>query len=215
MTAVSYYTGPLRGNVARYAALRDYHVVVTKLLEGARGLLSKAFPGCAFEAFTDNSPIPEVYAAVLAGLGVRGGNGLLITPEYGSYVVLGELVTDLLLAPSVPQSGGCGSCGRCREACPEPAAFSDKTLCVSGLTQKKGPLTQREEELIKKAGTVFGCDRCQDVCPHNRAPKKTWVAEFYEGIVPTVDADTNLTERAWAWRGRDVLRRNLDIVNNR
>lgn len=213
ITAVSYYTGELHGNVARYAALRDYHRIVGELLNTAKLQLLEQFPGYIFEAFADNSPIPEVRAAVLAGLGFRGKNGLLITEEYGSYVVIGELVTDLPLAATPPASlPGCGGCSLCRQACPSPGALDDKRRCVSGLTQKKGALSPEEKALIKKAGYIYGCDHCQTVCPRNRGGRPTWVKDFYEGIIPLVDTDTSLEDRAFAWRGRKTLLRNLEIL---
>ncbi len=105
MCAFPYRTEDSPGrNISRYAVVADYHRVVRSALEQAADKLSARLGG-AFVPFVDASPIPEVACAVRAGLGVRGKNGLLITREYGSFVFLGELVTDLPLPCSPPDTG--------------------------------------------------------------------------------------------------------------
>ena len=90
-----YYVGEFpERNLSRYAIVPDYHKVAGELLENVCSRLREAFPG-EFQWFADNSPIREVDAAVRAGLGVLGKNGLLLHPEYGSWLFLGTIVTDL------------------------------------------------------------------------------------------------------------------------
>ena len=84
-------------NISRYAIVADYHIVAMEMLNSISEQLMLEFPGFQFEPFVDNSPIREVHAAVLAGIGVLGKNALLIHPQYGSYVFIGEIVTDLAL----------------------------------------------------------------------------------------------------------------------
>ena len=111
-----YYTGehPER-NISRYAMVTDYHLIAGEYLQRFCEALRQQFPNNRFEPFTDNSPVPEVRSALLAGLGRKGKNGLLLHPDYGSYVFIGEVVTDLALEPDVPLSpSDCLNCGQAR-----------------------------------------------------------------------------------------------------
>ena len=109
------------GNLSRYAAVGDYHEIVPQYLKRAVSALEQAFPEEAFVPFTDNSPIPEVRAAALAGLGRIGQNGLLIHERYGSWVFIGEIVTTLPIDAPPHQIRPCIGCGRCISACPTGA----------------------------------------------------------------------------------------------
>ena len=80
----------------------DYHLIAGEYLQRFCEALRQQFPNNRFEPFTDNSPVPEVRSALLAGLGRRGKNGLLLHPDYGSYVFIGEVVTDLALSRMYP-----------------------------------------------------------------------------------------------------------------
>ena len=100
------------GNLSRYAAVGDYHEIVPQYLKRAVSALEQAFPEEAFVPFTDNSPIPEVRAAALAGLGRIGQNGLLIHERYGSWVFIGEIVTTLPIDAPPHQIRPCIGCGR-------------------------------------------------------------------------------------------------------
>ena len=111
-----------------------------------------------------------------AGVGFLGKNGLLIVPGLGSHVVLGEVLTDAALAPTVapadPGADRCGTCTACLEACPTGAFVAPRLLdarkCISYLTiEKRTPFTAVEEAAL--GGRLFGCDVCQDVCPFNAA----------------------------------------------
>ena len=93
-----YYTGEHKErNISRYAMVTDYHMIAGEYLNRFCKALQEVFPQNQFEPFTDNSPIREVSAAFHAGLGRRGKNGLILHPKYGSYVFIGEVVTDLVL----------------------------------------------------------------------------------------------------------------------
>lgn len=205
-------------NISRYAVVPDYHGVVMERLEKAAGLLKDGFPDGRFTPFTDNSPIPEVRAAVLAGLGYRGKHGLLIHPRYGSWVFIGEILSTVRFEPSVPRStGGCGNCRLCVDACPANilgANRPDKTGCVSNISQRKGVLTPEQEDLLRNAGSAWGCDICQSACPANANAKTSPIEEFRHPVKARVDKDTEIKGRAFAWRGKEVIRRNLDILEN-
>lgn len=214
-----YYTGEHAGrNLSRYAVVSDYHRVAGELLAKAARRLAAAFPAHAFVPFTDASPIREVEAARLAGLGFIGKNGQLISREYGSYCFIGELVTSLPLPPAVPVENACGACRACVEACPA-GALAPGTLvlerCRSHITQKKGVLCAAERESLRSGGLAWGCDLCTDACPHNHAPARTPIAAFEKDITPVLTAENceNLCKtRAFGWRGAAVPLRNLALL---
>ena len=207
-------------NVALYAVGDDYHRLVGGFLDRACQSLRELFPGAAFAPFVDSSPIREVEAAHLAGLGAIGRNGLLLHEAFGSRVFIGEIVTDLELSPSPSPQTDCAGCNRCVEACPTGALGGklDKSLCRSAITQKKAPLSAWEESEIRQGGLVWGCELCQSCCPYNENPVTTPIEEFRENPVPVVTADNLsaiLPQKTYSYRGEGVLRRNLLLLNNR
>ena len=213
-----YYTGPQpERNLSYYTLGPDYHRVAGEMLQGLAEYLAQQLPPYQFVPFVDSSPIPEVEAAVQAGLGCRGENGMLLSPKYGSFVFIGEIVTDLALPPAQSPEGVCSGCGRCVTACPASALGSggpDRERCLSHITQKKGELTPQQADLIRKGGLIWGCDICALVCPYNRAPAVTPIPAFKD-VVP-VASDENLDflveTRACGWRGKQVLERNLELI---
>lgn len=203
-------------NISKYAAVTDYHEVALNRLNSAIKKLKKLYPENEFAAFADNSPIPEVRAACNAGLGVRGINTLLITEKYGSYVFIGEIVTDLELSFSPLDEKSCIDCKKCIDACPSDALNENKfnrTLCLSEITQKKGELSDKEETLMKNCGCVWGCDICQNVCPMNKNAAVTEIEEFLCAPIPFISSGCKLDGRAYEWRGRKVIERNISIFN--
>ncbi|MCL1952702.1 MAG: DUF1730 domain-containing protein [Oscillospiraceae bacterium] len=210
-----YYAGR---NIARYAVPRDYHEVCGARLERACALLRAAFPGAEFEWRRDSTPLPEVELAIRAGLGVRGRHNLLITKEYGSWVFLGEIIASAKL-PIVHCSLSivhCQNCNACVNACPTGALGEHgfhKEKCLSFITQRKGELSPEEQALMARVNTAWGCDLCQEACPHNRRAKINPLPEFLVGPVARVTEDTPLAGRAYAWRGEAVLRRNIAILS--
>ncbi|MEG1942975.1 MAG: DUF1730 domain-containing protein, partial [Angelakisella sp.] len=161
-----YYTGEWRRrNVALYAVPDDYHRIAGGILTRVADKLRAEFPQNSFTAFVDSSPIPEVEAACLCGLGFRGKNGQLISKEYGSMTFIGEIVTDMEMREYEPPApwASCGACRRCLDACPAGALGKDgpdSVRCRSAITQKKGELTLWEQQEIKDGGLVWGCDCC-------------------------------------------------------
>lgn len=215
-----YYAGeyPNR-NVSRYAMPDDYHGIAAGYLNAFADVLREAHPAHEFAAFVDVSPIREVRAAALAGLGVIGRNGLLINERYGSRVFIGEVVTTLSLPSSAPRESSCDECGKCEDACPMGVIRKGEPLgaevCLSHLTQKKGELTEQERELIRKNGLVWGCDVCADVCPHNQNPRTTPIDAFRNDLLPVLtpqNLDEALLKKPYSWRGKDVLLRNLGLL---
>ncbi len=203
-------------NISKYAVVTDYHKVALARLEKAAETLRRVYPDNHFSAFADNSPIPEVRAACAAGLGVRGINTLLITEKYGSYVFIGEIVTDLKIETKDNEYKNCIGCKKCISSCPSKAisdsAFNEKA-CLSAITQKKGELSDEEKKLLKECGCVWGCDICQDVCPMNKNAAKTEIKEFLSSPAARVLPGCELDGRAYEWRGRKVIERNINICS--
>lgn len=201
-------------NISKYAVVTDYHTVALSRLNSAVNKLKELYPDEEFAAFADNSPIPEVRAACIAGLGVRGLNSLLITKKYGSYVFIGEIVTTLQLDAENHAESSCTKCRKCIDACPSGAIMEngfDKTVCLSEITQKKGELTEKEKELMILCGCIWGCDICQDICPMNKNAAVTEIDEFIFSPVPRVEEKCSLENRAYEWRGRKVIERNISL----
>lgn len=178
---------PGRGRIARYARGRDYHKVIKKRLHDLCDELRAHEPGAAFRAFTDTAPVFERELALKAGLGWIGKHTLLIHPERGSYLLLGGIVTTLELEPPTGQRvepDHCGSCTRCIDACPTGciSAYSvDASRCISYLTIER----RRAIPAERHAGIgewVFGCDVCQEVCPHNSPRGAAWAESHASGI---------------------------------
>ena len=222
--AVPYYTtecdDPAR-NISAYAVSRDYHRFFSALFDEILPLLRKQFPSNKFAGFTDHSPIAEGDAAVRARLGFFGCNHLFLTTEYSSYVFLGEIVTDAVIEAPAGEIKVCSACGACRAACPVDLTVGE---CLSALTQKKGALTDTEQKAILSHGCAWGCDRCQEACPITQAAKQsgsiyTTIPFFKDTAIPhlTADAIRAMSEdafaaRAYSWRGRAVILRNLELL---
>lgn len=163
-----------RTKVASYACTTDYHTTIKEMLFELCRRLKEVNPNFSARCFVDSAPIFEKRYAVEAGLGWIGRQSLLVTPEYGSFVLLGEIVmTAECDRYDTPYEGvGCGECRRCVEACPNNAIKErhiDTSRCISCATiERKG------EEQCNLHGWIFGCDECQSVCPYNRkAPYHT------------------------------------------
>jgi len=129
-------------------------------------------------ALVDSNSLPERYIAAEAGVGFIGKNNMLITEKYGSYVFLGEIITDALIDPDAKIESKCGECNLCIKACPVKAIgeeYNDSNKCLSYLTQKKD-LTDEEMESLK--GRLFGCDTCQRVCEFNQYTEEANLKEL-------------------------------------
>lgn len=173
------------GRVARYAWGRDYHKVIGKRLRRVSRRLRADYPQEEFRPFTDATPLSERVYAARGGLGFHGRNTLLIHPEFGSWFVIGEIVTSVPLPvtsyPETERSHCPPGCRRCLHACPTGAIYAphrfDARLCISYLTiEQRGAIAPELRPLIQD--WLFGCDRCQEVCPLNRSVPATTVEDF-------------------------------------
>ena len=158
------------GRVARYAWWRDYHIVMKKRLRRLAALLAeqRGRP-FAHKLYVDDGPMLDREVARRAGLGFTGKNTNTLT-SIGSWVFLGQLITDLDLAPDRPLTRSCGSCRACIPACPtgaiSPEYVLDSNKCIAYLTiEHRGPIPRDLRPLM--GDWLFGCDICQDVCPVN------------------------------------------------
>ncbi len=197
-----------------YACVPDYHIAAGEVLSQAADALKAAFPTFEFVPFTDNSPIPEVYTAARAGLGMIGDHRLLIHPTFGSYVFLGEIVTDMQIPPTDGTVTYCEHCGACAAACHGKCLpGDDRALCVSAVSQKKGDLTEKEITLLRESGLAWGCDTCQEACPHNQHAQINPHPCFTD-YTPTLlqSDDPRFSTRAYAWRGKAVPYRNKELL---
>ena len=220
MFLLPYYVGKTE-NISKYAASYDYHIAVREYTERIIGELRRIYPSASFAGFGDSSPIDERYAAAMAGLGLIGDNGLLINERYGSYVFLCEIISDVnpeaLGFQDCLEIKGCSHCGKCKSACPTGILRGDGTGCLSEITQRKGELSRDELEMMRKFNTVWGCDICQDVCPYNKTVEQTPLDFFKIDRITRLTkevlngfSDETFKSRAFSWRGRSVLERNLD-----
>jgi epoxyqueuosine reductase len=163
------YPADHKAKVASYACTTDYHTTIKQMLFELCTRLKEIDGDFEARCFVDSAPIFEKRYAVEAGLGWIGRQSLLITPEYGSFVLLGEIVmTAECDSYDKPYEGvGCGECRRCIDACPNHAVIEqhiDTSRCISCATVEH----HNEGEVCNLHGWIFGCDECQTICPYNR-----------------------------------------------
>lgn len=219
-----YYTGESeKSNISRYARIPDYHrVAKNKLSEIAEFMKKNGAGKC--ECFSDTGVLHDRYLAHLAGLGFFGLNTCLINEKYGSYFFIGYIVTDMSLPHDVPLDKKCDMCFECVKKCPGQALDGEFHLntgrCVSYITQQKD-ITKEQREILNSQSKVFGCDACQEICPHNRSAVLTPVEEFYEFSLSELDKNelTVMSNREFkekygqfpfSWRGKAVILKNFD-----
>jgi epoxyqueuosine reductase len=155
--------------IASYALYPDYHKFIKERLLLLADFMKGINQNLKFKICVDSSPVAEKALAMRAGLGFVGKNRLLTNSKFGSFLLLGELITNMSLEPDEPiERQECGNCRKCIEACPTGALTQDgfdARKCISYLTMKKGEIAA---ELKKKMGThLFGCEECLRACPYN------------------------------------------------
>ena len=197
--------GEPRGWIARYARGDDYHRVMKKRLRLLADELAARYPGETTRVCVDTAPVLEREIAQRAGLGAVGKHTLLIEPGVGSYLLLGEVITTIDLAPTAAcDDDPCGTCTRCLDACPTNAISPwsvDATRCISYLTIEHRSAI--EDGFHEPMGQwIFGCDVCQDVCPHNQQTRRSSGAAVGEAYAPRRDGFDLLEVLNWDEQAR-------------
>ena len=172
---------PHRAAIARYALGRDYHKVLRARLQQLADRIAAAIGPFGYRVFVDSAPVLEVALAAKAGIGWRGKHTLLLTRDEGSWFFLGEIYTDLPLPTTPAQTGHCGSCRACLDACPTGAIVApyqlDARRCISYLTiEFAGSIPRELRPLL--GNRIYGCDDCQLVCPWNRFARTASLPDF-------------------------------------
>ena len=218
--ALNYYTPHQRsgksgdGKISRYGWGRDYHKVLHQKLKQLSNWLQTQGDHILTRYYADTGPVQDKVWAQRAGLGWIAKNSNLITRDYGSWVFLGEILTNLKLPPDSPHTSHCGTCTRCLDACPTDAIpqpfVIDANRCIAYHTIENRGETLPEN--LSLAGWVAGCDICQDVCPWNqRFATETDVNDFQpypHNINPKLTELATLSTEEWDQRFRaSALRR--------
>lgn len=215
-------TDPERVAIARYAWGDDYHDVMRGRLRALlAALAAEAGPGFEALSCVDHEAIQERVFAEAAGLGWIGKNTCVINPQLGSWLFLGELVTNADLTPDTPVADQCGTCTRCIDACPTHAIAEpytvDATRCLSYLTiETRGEIDPALQSAVK--AQVFGCDICQDVCPWNRkaavSDDPAWQPR--EGMAfPTLASLTAMSDAEWSAKMRGSAMKRAGLTRMR
>ncbi len=181
--AVDYFPETIQSpefpQIAKYAYGFDYHDVVKSMLYQLLHRINEQIGKVSGRAFVDSAPVMEHAWAVRSGLGWVGKHSLVIHPDYGSYIFLGELIIDLEIEPDEPVANRCGSCTRCMDACPAKAIVApyvvDARRCLSYLTIEHKDDFEQPVDLHHR---LFGCDICQDACPWNKKVQPTKIKQF-------------------------------------
>lgn len=213
-----------RVSISRGAWGMDYHRVLKGKLQSLAAFINEKMGGST-EVFVDTGPLVEREVARRAGIGYVGKNCSLINPEYGSYIFLGEILTDIFIEPDKPLPEDCGDCDLCLQACPSGALRNPYTVnakeCVSYMTQSKDVSCDYYGSI---GSSIYGCDVCQIVCPRNRSANKSRHREFvpedwnaYPDAVDILEMDNKTFENTFkktssGWRGKKTLQRNALIA---
>lgn len=220
--AINYYTPhqhsnlPDRGKISRYAWGRDYHKIMQTKLKTLANWLKQEVENIDLKCSVDTAPIQDKVWAERAGIGWIGKHSNVISRNYGSWLFLGEILTNIELKSDQFHPNHCGTCTRCLSACPTQAIVKpfvvDANRCIAYHTIENRQPRLPSEIASKLNGWVAGCDICQDVCPWNkRFAQVTDIADFnpYSGnLEPKLTDLTQLSETQWDQRFRaSALRR--------
>lgn len=211
---LNYYTGHQRpegkefAKISRYGWGRDYHRVMDKKLKALSNWLQEQGEGILARYYADTGPVQDKVWAQQAGIGWIAKNGNLITTDYGSWVFLGEVLTNLELSSDRPHAEHCGTCTRCLDACPTNAITEpfvvDANRCIAYHTIENRASDLPESIKSHLEGWVAGCDICQDVCPWNqRFAKETDLKDFEPypwNVAPTLKELAEISDEDWERR---------------
>ncbi|MBD8036468.1 tRNA epoxyqueuosine(34) reductase QueG [Solibacillus sp. A46] len=218
--------GERRGIFCRASWGVDYHTAVRERLQLIEAWLQERVPNVKVKSMVDTGELVDRAVAERAGIGWSGKNCSIITPEFGSYVYLGEIMTNIPFAPDTPIEDECGDCNLCIDVCPTGAIVAPGQLnsqrCIAFLTQTKGFLP---DEFRSKIGNrLYGCDTCQTVCPKNKG-KLNWIHEEFkpdpEIAKPLLQPLLSISNKEFkskfshvsgSWRGKKPIQRNAILA---
>ncbi|MGG3890435.1 tRNA epoxyqueuosine(34) reductase QueG [Metabacillus fastidiosus] len=215
-----------RGIFARASWGKDYHDVVRDRLQKLEAFIVEKVPEAKVKSMVDTGELSDRAVAERAGIGWSGKNCAIITPEFGSYVYLGDLISNIPFPPDTPIEDQCGSCTKCLDVCPTGALVQggqlDSTKCIAFLTQTKGFLP--EQYRTKIGNRLYGCDTCQTVCPINKGKD----FHFHEEMEPDPEiakpklkqlltiSNRDFKEKfgyvSGSWRGKKPIQRNAILA---
>lgn len=218
--------GERRGFFSRASWGLDYHHILRDRLKKLEEFILEKVPEARLKSMVDTGELSDRAVAVRAGIGWSGKNCAVMTPEFGSYVYLGEMITSIPFAPDSPMEDQCGSCTACIEACPTGALVQGGQInaqrCIAFLTQTKAVIP---EEFRDKIGNrVYGCDSCQTSCPVNKGKDFHFHEEMEadpEIAKPLLRPMLKMSNRefknkfgpvAGSWRGKRPIQRNAIIA---
>ncbi|WP_223700956.1 tRNA epoxyqueuosine(34) reductase QueG [Sutcliffiella deserti] len=215
-----------RGIFCRASWGMDYHHVLRGKLQKLEAFIKEQQPNALTKSMVDTGELSDRAVAERAGIGWSGKNCSIITPEFGSYVYLGEMITTIAFEPDRPLEDNCGTCNKCVEVCPTGALVQggqlDSNKCIAFLTQTKGFLA--EEYRTKIGNRVYGCDTCQTVCPENKGVDFHLHPEMEpdpEVVKPKLKPLLTISNREFretfglisgSWRGKKPIQRNAILA---
>lgn len=218
--------GKYRGIMARSAWGKDYHQVLRDAMARLEAFIRERVPDAVLESMVDTGALVDRAVSQRAGIGFSAKNCAIISPKFGSWIYLGEMVTNIPFPSDSPVTEDCGECTKCIDACPTGALVGPGQLnaqrCISFLTQTKGFL---DEEVMRKIGNrLYGCDTCQIVCPKNKGLNWTHHEVLQPDpekakplLLPILDMSNREFKETFgdtsaAWRGRKPIQRNAVIA---
>jgi epoxyqueuosine reductase len=215
-----------RGIFCRASWGQDYHTVLRDRLSKLEAFLKEKVPDIQVKSMVDTGELSDRAVAERAGIGWSGKNCAIITPEFGSYVYLGEMITNFPFPPDTPMEDQCGSCRKCLDVCPTGALVQggqlDSSKCIAFLTQTKGFLP--DEYRTKIGNRIYGCDTCQTVCPVNKGKDFHFHKEMEpdpEIAKPKLKPLLTISNREFkekyghisgSWRGKKPIQRNAILA---
>lgn len=218
--------GERRGIFARASWGMDYHTVLRDRLAKLETYIIENIPDAQTRSMVDTGELSDRAVAQRAGIGWSAKNCSIITPEFGSYVYLGEMITNIPFTPDTPMEDECGECRLCIDVCPTGAIVEGGQLnaqrCIAFVTQTK---TSLPDEFRSKIGNrIYGCDTCQTVCPKNKGKLNLHQPEFRpdpEIAKPLLQPLLHMTNREFkmkfghvsgSWRGKKPIQRNAIVA---
>ncbi|KMK96959.1 tRNA epoxyqueuosine(34) reductase QueG [Rossellomorea marisflavi] len=218
--------GERRGIFCRASWGTDYHHILRDRLKKLEEYIVSRIPEARFRSMVDTGELVDRAVSERAGIGWSGKNCSIITPEFGSYVYLGEMITNLPFSPDKPIEDGCGTCNKCVDVCPTGALIEggrlDAQKCIAFLTQTKGFL--KDEYRVKLGNRLYGCDTCQTVCPENKGkdfhlhkemePDPEVAKPLLKPLLTISNRDFKETygHISGSWRGKKPIQRNAIIA---